>query len=391
LANIPRLLGAFMPERTRSIDALRGIVMVLMVLDHARDFFMGFGGDPTNLATTTVPLFLTRWITHYCAPTFMLLAGTAAYLHSRKHGLDKTRRFLLTRGLWLIFLELTVVRFAWIPDPSYHRSVLQVIWALGWSMLALSLLSFLPMRGVVLVGALIVLFHNLLDPIDQRQLSTSVQPVWDLLHEPAALHFGARSVYVAYPILPWIGVMALGFGVGKLFELPAAKRQSLLLRLGLALIALFIALRGSNLYGDPQPWTVPARTPIFTLFSWLNCEKYPPSLAYLLMTLGPALLALRALEKTSSNLLAPFEIVGRVPLFFYIAHLYLLRFSAAPLAALRFGNSAFEPPPSHAGSPGLGLWAAYAAWVFALALLYPPCRWFARKKAASRSVWLSYL
>jgi uncharacterized membrane protein len=391
LRHIPRLRDAGMLERTRSIDALRGIVMVLMVLDHARDFFMGFSGDPTNLATTTVPLFCTRWITHYCAPTFVLLAGTAAYLHSRKHGLSKTRRFLLTRGLWLIFLELTVVRFAWIPDPFYLRSVLQVIWALGWSMLALSLLSFLPMRGVLLVGALIAALHNLLDPIDRRQLSANLEPIWDLLHEPAALHLGARTVYVAYPVLPWIGVMALGFCLGELFELPAQKRQSLLLRLGLGFIFAFIAVRGSNLYGDPQPWSVQARGPVFTLFSWLNCEKYPPSLAYLLMTIGPALLALRALEKAGSRMLTPFELVGRVPLFFYIAHLYLLRFTAAPLAALRFGRLAFEPPPGHAGSPNLGLWAAYAAWAFALALLYPLCRWYARKKAASRSVWLSYL
>ena len=380
-----------MAERARSIDTLRGTVMVLMVLDHARDFFAGFGMNPTDLATTTVPLFCTRWVTHFCAPVFVLLAGTAAYLHSRKHGLRQTRRFLFTRGLWLIFLELTVVRFAWVPDPSYHYSVLQVIWALGWSMLALSLLSYLPTRAVVLSGALIALLHNLLDPIDHRQLSASVEPIWDLLHEPASLHWGTRSVYVAYPIFPWIGVMALGFGLGQLFELPIVERRRWLLRLGLGAVFGFLVLRGLNGYGDPYPWSVSARGPAFTLFSFLNCQKYPPSLAYLLMTLGPALLALRALEKASARLVAPLELVGRVPLFFYIAHLYLLRFTAAPLAALRFGKSAFTPPPGHAGSPELGLWAAYAAWAVALAILYPLCRWFARKKAASRSPWLSYL
>jgi uncharacterized membrane protein len=380
-----------MPERTRSIDALRGAVMVLMVLDHARDFFVGFGSNPTDLTTTTVPLFLTRWVTHYCAPTFVLLAGTAAYLHSRKHGLEKTRHFLLTRGLWLIFLELTVVRFAWIPDPFYLRSVLQVIWALGWSMLALAALSRLPLRAVIGVGALIVVLHNLLDPIDHQRLSASVEPFWDLLHKPANLQLGARSVWVAYPILPWIGVMALGFGLGRLFELPAAERRQWLLRLGLGAVLAFVVVRGIDGYGDPDPWSVQPRGPVFTVFSFLNCEKYPPSLDYLLMTIGPTLLVLRALENASTGLLAPLELVGRVPLFFYIAHLYLLRFTAAPIAWLRFGASAFAAPPGHAGSPGFGLWGAYAAWSIAIALLYPLCRWYARKKAASRSPWLSYL
>jgi uncharacterized membrane protein len=380
-----------MPERTRSIDALRGAVMVLMVLDHARDFFTGFGTSPTDLTTTTVPLFLTRWITHYCAPTFVLLAGTAAYLHSRKHGLHKTRRFLLTRGLWLVFLELTVVRFAWLPDPFYRASLLQVIWALGWSMVALSALSYLPVRGVPLVGALIAAGHNALDPIDHARLPASFEPVWNVLHSPTNLHFGTRSVYVAYPILPWIGVMALGFGLGQVFELPAAMRRRWLLGLGLGATLAFVVIRGLNGYGDPYPWSMQARGPIYTLFSVLNCEKYPPSLAYLTMTLGPALLLLRALENTRGRVLAPLELVGRVPLFFYVAHLYILRVSAALVAALRFGTAAFAPPPGHAGSPEYGLWAAYAAWACALAALYPLCRWYAAKKAHSRSPWLSYL
>jgi uncharacterized membrane protein len=362
-----------------------------MALDHARDFFVGTRGSATNLATTNVPLFFTRWVTHFCAPVFVLLAGTAAYLHSQKHGLRATRRFLWTRGLWLILLELTVVRFAWIPDPFYHFSLLQVIWALGWSMLALSALSYLPWRGVVVVGALVVLGHNLLDPIDHWQLPSVLQPFWDFLHEPADLHLGARTVYLAYPVLPWIGVMALGFGLGKAFGLLVAERQRLLLRLGLGCVFAFLLLRGSNLYGDPGPWSEQPRGTVFTLLSWLNCEKYPPSLCYLLMTLGPALLLLRAFETAHTSALAPLELFGRVPLFFYVAHLYLLRFSALPFAVLRFGKSAFLPPPGHAGSPGYGLWAGYAAWTTVLVVLYPLCRWFARKKSQSRSVWLSYL
>jgi uncharacterized membrane protein len=336
-------------------------------------------------------LFITRWATHFCAPVFVLLAGTAAYLHSRRHGLSTTRRFLWTRGLWLILLELTVVRFAWVPDPFYRFSVLQVIWALGWSMLALSALSYLPQTGVLVLGAVICCGHNLLDPLDARRWSALSGSLWHLLHAPTALHFGSRTVYVAYPVLPWVGVILLGFALGPVFERPEAGRQRRLLGLGLAALLAFAALRGSNLYGDPEPWKSQARGSVFTFMSFLNCTKYPPSLAYLLMTLGPALLLLSALDKARSSLLAPFELFGRVPLFFYVAHLYLLRFSALAFAVSRFGASAFAPPPGHAGNPGYGLWAAYAAWAVALALLFPLCRWFARKKAVRRAWWLSYL
>ncbi|HEY4104254.1 MAG TPA: heparan-alpha-glucosaminide N-acetyltransferase domain-containing protein [Polyangiaceae bacterium] len=380
-----------MAARTRSIDALRGIVMVLMALDHARDFFVSSHSSPTNLATTTVPLFFTRWITHFCAPVFVLLAGTAAYLHAQKHGLTATRRFLWTRGLWLILLELTIVRFAWIPDPFYHFSVLQVIWALGWAMLALSALTYLPYRAIVGIGALIVLGHNVLDPLDHASLSHGAGAFWALLHQPHEFHFGSRSLYEAYPILPWIGVMALGFGMGKLFELEQAERKRRLIRLGLGAMLAFVVLRGSNIYGDPEPWSVQPRGALFTLMSFLNCAKYPPSLAYLLMTLGPALIVCSALERPLPQWLERIELFGRVPLFFYIAHLYLLRFTAAPIALLRFGKAALLPPPGHAGSPGFGLWAGYVAWLTAIALLYPACRWFARKKAERRYAWLAYL
>jgi len=379
-----------MAERARSIDALRGTVMVLMVLDHARDFFVGFGGSPTNLATTSVVLFFTRWVTHFCAPVFVLLAGTAAYRHSRKHGLAATRRFLWTRGLWLVFLELTIVRFAWVPDPFYHFSFVQVIWALGFAMLALSALIRLPVSAVLAIGALIVLGHNALDPLDARHFSGPLDIVWDFLHRPASLHFAARSLFIAYPVLPWVGVIAIGFALGQLFDLPEAERRRWLLGLGLGALATFVALRASNLYGNPAPWSVQPRGPVFTFLSFLNCEKYPPSLCYLLMTLGPALLVLRVFETTLRST-PTLELFGRVPLFFYVAHLYLLRFSAAPLAAMRFGSSAFQPPPGHAGSPECRLWVGYLAWALAILLLYPLCRWFARKKSHSRAWWFSYL
>jgi uncharacterized membrane protein len=375
--------------RTQSIDVLRGCVMVLMLLDHARDFFVGIGRSPTNLATTTVPLFFTRWVTHFCAPAFVLLAGVSAQLYAQKHGLPAARRFLVTRGLWLVLLELTLVRFAWIPDPFFHFFLLQVIWVLGWSMVALAGLSYLPRSVVVGVGAAIVLGHNFLDVFDRGSFGR-LEPLWNLIHERAMLRHGTRAAFVSYPLLPWIGVIALGFGLGGWFAKPAPERQRLLLRAGLLATLGFVALRALNVYGDPKPWSVQSSS-VFTLLSFLNCEKYPPSLAFLLMTLGPILLVLWLFERTSRPLPAKLVTLGRVPLFFYVAHLYLLRFAAAPLAFARFGPSAFKPPPGHAGSPELPLWTAYLALAVVLLILYPACRWFARKKAESASPWLSYL
>jgi uncharacterized membrane protein len=378
-------------ERTRSIDLLRGGVIVLMVLDHARDFFVGVGPGPTLLATTTLPLFLTRWLTHFCAPVFVLLAGVSAQLYAQKRGLPAARHFLLTRGLWLVVLELTIVRFAWIPEPFYHFVLLQVIWVLGWAMVALAGLSYLPTRAVVALGALIVVGHNALDRFDRGNFG-QLEPVWNLLHERAMLKLdGSHRVFVSYPFLPWLGVVSLGFGLGAWFRKPAAERQRLLIRCGAAATLGFVLLRALNVYGDPVPWSDQARGSAFTVLSFLNCQKYPPSLAYLLMTLGPALIVLGLLERVPSRSWQPLVTFGRVPLFFYVAHLYLLRFSAAPLAFARFGPSAFQPPPGHAGSPEYPLWTAYVALIVALLLLYPACRWFARKKAESRSPWLSYL
>jgi uncharacterized membrane protein len=360
------------------------------VLDHARDFFVGTGPGATNLATTTVPLFFTRWVTHFCAPVFVLLAGVSAQLYARKRGLPQARRFLLTRGLWLVVLELTIVRFAWIPEPFYRFVLLQVIWVLGWAMVVLAGLSYLPRRAVVAVGVLIVVGHNLLDGLDRENFG-QLEPVWNLIHERALVKLGSRRVFVSYPVLPWLGVAALGFGLGAWYEKAAAERQRLLVWCGSVATLGFVVLRALNVYGDPHPWSWQARGGVFTLLSFLNCEKYPPSLAYLLMTLGPALVVLALFERLPARAWRPIVTFGRVPLFFYVAHLYLLRFSAAPLAWLRFGKSAFQPPPGHAGSPSYPLWTAYAALLAAVLLLYPACRWFARKKAEAKSPWLSYL
>lgn len=378
--------------RDASVDWLRGVVMALMALDHARDFVSGFGRDPTDLATTTPLLFATRWVTHFCAPVFVCLAGTAAYLYGSQRPASAATRFLLTRGAWLVLLELTVVRFAWIPDPLYRYSLLQVIWAIGWSMIALAGLARLPWAWVLAVGAVIVGGHDSLDGIHADQLG-AWRTAWLIVHERGRFDLSPdHHVMLAYPLLPWIGTMALGWCFGRAFTLPERDRRRLTLRLGLAFTAGFVLLRAVNVYGDPEPWSAQASWP-FDVMAFLNCEKYPPSLAYLLMTLGPALVALSlAPASDASRLARPFVVLGRVPLLFYVAHLYLLRFAALPFAYLRFGAGAFAPPPhGAAGSPRLGLEWVYPAWLLALLVLYPLCAWYARLKARKRSWWMSYL
>ena len=366
--------------------------MVLMALDHARDFFFGFRPEPTDLATTTVVLFLTRWVTHFCAPIFVFLAGTSAHFYGQRHGRGETARFLLTRGVWLVLLELTVVHFGWIPDPAYHLIVLQVIWAIGVSMIALAGLSRLPLAAVTAIGALLVGAHNVLDFEDHRDLGWFGVP-WRLLHHQGSLEPApGHQIFIVYPVLPWIGLIALGYAFGSLYERPAEARRRITLRLGIFASLAFVVLRAINVYGDPSPWQAQPRGAVFTVLSFLNCTKYPPSLLYILMTIGPALLCLVALERIeASRVVRPIEVFGRVPLLFYVAHVYLLRYTSILIAFARFGPSAFEPPPGRGGSAQFPLFGAYAAWLVALFILYPLCRWFANIKARKREWWLSYL
>ena len=378
-------------QRNAAIDILRGLVMIIMTLDHARDFWGGYTPSPTDLEVTTAPLFFTRWITHLCAPVFVFLAGTSAYLYGSKRSPTKLARFLLTRGLWLVLIELTVCKYVWIPEPGYSVVMLQVIWVIGCSMIVLGGLCFLGPTAVTVIGIVIVCGHNLLDPLVPSSFGDGAG-LWTILHEGGRLPLSdGLTGLVSYPLLPWIGVIALGYGFGATIGLNIAIRRKLYMRLGLAMIAAFVLLRAANFYGDPVEWSLQANG-MLTLLSFLNAEKYPPSLLYLLMTLGPALCLLSIFTGWGPGRLRNALLVfGRVPLFYYVLHLYLLRFTAIPVSFWLYGAAAVKPPPGPAGSAMLGLSATYISWVIAILILYPACVWFARIKERRRDWWLSYL
>jgi uncharacterized membrane protein len=377
--------GAPARARLDSIDLLRGAVMILMALDHSRDFFTSTKPNPTDLASTTPILFATRWVTHFCAPVFSFLAGTAAFLSASR---GKPKRslawFLFTRGLWLIVLGQTVVHFAFFgTTPAIGGATL---WALGAAMIALAPMVFLPTWAIGAIAVAIVAGHNLTDGIRGGIW-------WKVLHTggPIGTIFGV-PVFVGYPILPWIGVMAGGYAFGEVMLLPVEKRRRLLVSLGAGMLVLFAILRGANLYGDPHPWRSQPRGALFSFLSVLNCEKYPPSLSFLLMTMGPALLALRFLDGVRVSPDNFVVVFGRVPLFYYVLHLYALHIPAWLWFSRRYGASVlsinFFHAPADYGEP---LVVAYIAWALAVVALYPLCRWYASLKARSRNPLLSYL
>jgi uncharacterized membrane protein len=381
--------------RLESVDRLRGLVMVLMALDHCRGFFSNPMVNPTDLDQTSVPLFLTRWISHLCAPTFILLAGTGAYLSARR-GMSKPALawFLLTRGLWIVFLELTLVKFFWSFGLDVHNYNAGVLWAIGWSMVVLAGLVFLPTWMVTAFGLVMIAGHNLLDPVQPADLGP-LSNLWEILHRkemgrpPLVLFGGAIHFGTQYPLIPWVGVMAAGYGLGALLLRPAGQRRRWLLGLGAAACLGFVLLRAVNVYGDPDPWS-PQRDKWFTALSFLNCHKYPPSLLYLLMTLGPALLLLVWFERAPHLPGRPLLIFGRVPMFFYLLHLPLVHALAIGAALARYGPAllaADRPPPDY----GYSLPVIYAIWLGVVAVLYPACRWFAGVKQRHRTAWLSYL
>jgi uncharacterized membrane protein len=379
--------------RLEPVDLLRGTVMVIMALDHVRDY-LGLGVSPTNLAVTTVPLFFTRWITHFCAPVFFLLTGTGAYLSLGRKSKPELSKFLWTRGLWLIFLELVPLRCLGLQfNFDYHVTLFVVLCTLGAAMIVLSGLIFLPDWAVVTFGVAMILTHNLLDKIQ------STNPIFLILHgQGFLLNTPQRVLFIAYPLVPWVGVTAAGYGLGIVYRWPAERRRSFLLRLGLSLTAAFPLLRWTNFYGDPNAWSVQKST-AFTVLSFLNATKQPPSLLFLLMTLGPALLFLWIFDGGFPDILRPVLVFGRVPLFYFIVHLPLIHLIAVGVCYLRYGHIywmfqspsleryPFTAPPGW----GLSLPGVYLVWIIVVVTLYPLCMWFSQVKQRRKDAWLSYL
>jgi uncharacterized membrane protein len=391
-------------SRIQSVDALRGAIIILMALDHVRDFTsaaaMSF--SPTDLTRTTVALFLTRWVTHICAPVFAFTAGIGAFFWQR-HGRSarELSRFLVTRGLWLMLLEVTVVRlvmfFEWRFGGGLY--ILTVFWMLGLSMVVLAALIHLPTRVLAPLSLVVIATHNLLDPLTPERFGRAAW-LWDILHRQALFPFGRASVLVAYPLIPWVAVMAAGYCFGPVLLWDEPQRRTSCIRLGVVLTFAFAMLRAANHYGDPARWST-QHTPIFTALSFLNTTKYPPSLLYLLMTLGPALIALALLERAKFSPADPLIVFGRVPFFFFLFHLAVAHLLSMALAALRYGPGRFLlfPPPSMGGPQqlfphnyGFSLPVVYLLWFGVVSIAYPACRWYAGLKQRRRDLWwLSYL
>jgi uncharacterized membrane protein len=385
--------------RVESIDLLRGLVMIFMALDHVRDYFHAdaFLYDPTDLSHTNVVLFFTRFITHYCAPTFMFLSGTSAYLVGKRKGKNVLAKFLLTRGLWLVFLELTVFAFAW--SFNFHLTGLNflVIWALGISMIALAGFIYLPLPLIVCIGLAMVFGHNLLDNVHVPGNGLS-SIGWSFLHEQNFFQYKGVNLFIGYPIIPWIGVMALGYCLGKLYEkeVDSSKRKKWLSWMGISAIVLFILLRYSNEYGDSHPWSS-QNSRSFTVLSFLNVSKYPPSLLYLLVTLGPALLFLAFTENIRFSISEKIKVIGRVPMFYYLVHLYLIHLAAMiatwfcghkPGDMILSGWVSYEPKLQ---GYGFSLGVVYAVWAVLIFILYFLCKWYDHYKKTHQQWWLSYL
>jgi uncharacterized membrane protein len=391
-------------QRIRSIDIIRGAVMVLMALDHVRVYFSNATFDPTDLSQTTAALFFTRWITHFCAPAFVFLAGTAAFLHGQRlQSRAGLSRFLLTRGLWLVLIELTLVRLAWTFNFDYaHYMLAGIIWMIGWCMVLMAGLVRLPVAVTGLFGVLVVAGHNLIDPrlgaIRQALQGKGSAWIWQILYFGGPIEvFGSRLI-VLYSIVPWIGVMAAGYAFGAVMRMPVESRRRICLRIGFAAILAFLVLRGFNLYGNPWPWTA-QRSLLFDALAIVNTTKYPASFAFLLMTLGPTIALIPLLERASGRLANVLDVYGRVPFFYYVLHVPLIHLIALLVSTLRYGRilpwmfgnhpmMAAPPPPD---GYGYGVPVIWIVTLGIVSFLYLPCRWFGELKKRRTEWWLSLL
>ncbi|MGZ8541850.1 MAG: DUF1624 domain-containing protein [Chitinophagaceae bacterium] len=391
-------------KRIESIDILRGIAMVIMALDHVRDYFhlTGFTDDPLNLATTTPFLYFTRWITHLCAPIFVFLSGTSIYLQSLRKTKKELSAFLIKRGLWLIFAEFIIIAFAWTFNPFYNFIPLQVIWAIGISMVILGFAIRLPYHFILVMGLVIVFGHNLLD-IPEAAPGFKAGFWWDLLHHG---HFAAypympgHFAVIVYPFVPWLGVMMLGYCTGIFFspKFSPEQRRKIIFRLGIALILFFVIVRFINIYGDPVAWTV-QKNGLFTFLSFMKVNKYPPSLLYLCITIGPALVLLSFMEKFKNGFTNIMVVFGRTAFFYYIIHIYLIHLLAT-IVFFAKGHSMQDALNSMQNLPfmflipgeGYNLPVVYGIWAFVIILLYPICKWYDKYKTRHKEKWwLSYL
>jgi len=387
-------------NRIESIDFLRGLVMVIMALDHVRDYFIfgSFTSNPTDLDTTTPILFFTRIITHYCAPVFILLTGTSAYLYGSKKNKQELSKFLFTRGIWLIFLEIIVNNFLWFFDPSFSMILLQVIWAIAFGMLFLSALIYFSNRVILMAGLSIVFFHNLLDFfVFEGESIDSI--LWYFLHQMAIVEVSeSTSIIFGYPVLPWIGLIAIGYVLGSLFiNYQPNERRSLLIKYGFYCVALFLILRCLDFYGDPNSFTM-QNSLTLTVMDFFNTTKYPPSLLFILMTIGPSLLVLAYIENIKNKITDFFIVFGRVPLFYYFLHILVIHIFAIILLIINDGDPSimFKMTPylghqQQLVEYGYPLWVVYSVWVIVILILYPACYKYMKYKSTSNKWWLSYL
>lgn len=396
-------LAAVKSRRIESIDLLRGTIMIIMALDHVRDYFHAYSYiyDPTDLQHTSAAIFLTRWITHFCAPIFMLLAGVSACLYGLKNGRKALSFFLFTRGLWLVIVELFIVTLEWTFNPHYPAFILQVIWAFGISMMVLSILILLPRPILLLLGIILIAGHNVFDTVHVNG-NTAPAFLWSVLHQPNfnGFHFGAFNPIVGYPVLPWIGIITLGYCLGSLYapDIDPEVRKKTLRNLGIGAILFFIILRWTNTYGDASHWST-QKNFLFTIFSFVNTTKYPPSLLYALMTLGPAMLFLAYAERPLNKLTSKLTVFGRVPMFYYLLHIPLIH-GIAILAAMLSNHSAADmvnlttwvTANAQLKGYGFSLWVVYLIWIVVTLLLYPLCLRFSEYKRAHQAEkkWLSY-
>ena len=380
--------------RISSIDILRGIVMIIMALDHTRDF-LHFNLDPTNLQTTTPVLFFTRWITHFCAPVFVFLSGTSAFLSGRRKTKKELSSFLFKRGIWLIIIEVSVFNLFLTFDPTYSFLAVQVLWVIGFSMIILAAAIYLPVPVIFFIGLIIVCGHNFLDAFDYTRPAQT--PVWwGFLHQQSFFPYDHNRLFaILYPLLPWPGVMMLGYCLGSLYkkDFDAKKRQYLLTITGIVVTLFFIILRFTNIYGDPSEWNL-QKNFVFTILSFLNVTKYPASLLFLSMTLGPALIFLSLFEKTKGKWTKIVSVYGRVPFFYFLFH-FLVIHLICMIVFFANGHSFSEANTGllHFKSPndGLPLGIIYLIWIAVVVALYPVCKKYDRLKSSHKKWWLSYL